>query len=116
MGKASRDKGKRFERMVALLFKEHFGSKLAYRGAPIQASGGCKAADVVVPEFPFLHVECSHGKTVSPHAKMQQAIRDSGGKMPVVVTRRDRGDVLVTLRFEDFAKVFDMDRLENLEA
>lgn len=104
MGKASRDKGKRFEREIAAIFRARFG--LAYRGAPVQASGGCQLPDVVVP-LP-LHLECSHGKTVSVQGKLDQAIRDArAGMVPIAITRRDRGETIASMRLEDLLDILE---------
>ena len=104
MGKASRDKGKRFEREIASVFRERFGH--SYRGAPLQASGGCIMPDVVTP-LP-IHIECSHGKAVSAHGKLEQAIRDArAGMVPIAITRRDRGETIASLRLEDLLDILE---------
>lgn len=104
MGKSQREKGKRFEREIATVFRARFG--VGYRGAPVQAAGNCQLPDVVV-NLP-VHLECSHGKTVSPHGKLDQAIRDAkAGAIPIAVTRRDRGETIASLRLDDLLDILD---------
>lgn len=100
-GKRSRDKGKRGEREAAELLRDIFPE--ARRGLSQSRGGGAEEPDIVGLGRPW-HIEVGVGATVSPVAKMLQAIRDAKeGSMPVVLSRRDRCQWMVTLRWSDFA-------------
>ena len=106
MGRRSTTKGKRYEREVVRVF-EAAGHR-ARRMAPLQARLGGDVPDVeVVATAPVddvvLAVECKvSGRTPSPHAAMAQAIESApAGALPVVVSRKDRGESLATLRLDD---------------
>jgi len=105
MGKMSREKGKRFEREVANLFKEK--GFTASRSAQCMGKTG-QAADVI--GVPGIHIECKHVEKMSLYEWMAQAIRDteaeSKGNLPVVIHKQNRKDILVSMRYEDFIKIF----------
>ena len=105
MGKMSREKGKRFEREVANLFKEK--GFTASRSAQCMGKTG-QAADVI--GVPGIHIECKHVEKMSLYEWMAQAIRDSEaegkGNLPVVIHKQNRKDVLVSMRFDDFMEIF----------
>jgi len=98
-GKASREKGKRFERAVARLFRDELGLD-AWRGR--QERTGESAPDVDVPG---LWVECKSQRLTNPRAALAQAIADSKGspdRIPIAVTKDDRQVPIVTMRLADF--------------
>lgn len=101
MGKASRDKGKRFERALASRFRE-YGYDARRTAQNCGKSGD--AADVV--GLPGIHVEAKHVEAMRLYEWMAQAIRDAeaGGKgaLPAVFHKKNNADILVTMRFEDF--------------
>lgn len=104
MGKMSRDKGKRFERTVAHMFRDE--GYEARRSAQYCGKTG-DAADVVGP--PGIHIECKHVETSKKiYDWMDQAVRDSGksGNKPVVIHHRNNCDTLVTMRFEDWIEIY----------
>lgn len=105
MGKASRDKGKRFERALASRFREYGYD--ARRTAQYCGNTG-DASDVV--GLPGIHVEAKHVEKMSLYEWMAQAIRDAeaGGKgnLPAVFHKKNNADILVTMRFDDFMTVY----------
>lgn len=98
----SGDKGKRFEREVRDLFKHALNCQ-ARRGQ--QFRGGPDSPDVIVDCLPQVHVECKHVNRLSIYVALEQAIRDAGEKVPIVVHKADRKEVLVTLRFSDLTRL-----------
>jgi len=103
MGKMSRNKGATFERLIASILKVIWPS--AKRG--LQSRGGGKEVeDVIIPEW---HVEAMHGVRPNIYKKYDQACHDikSGGstKKPLIITRKNNGDILTTLRIDDFVEL-----------
>lgn len=105
MGKASRDKGKRFERALASRFREYGYD--ARRTAQYCGNTG-DASDVV--GLPGIHVEAKHVETMRLYEWMAQAIRDAeaGGKgaLPAVFHKKNNADILVTMRLEDWMNLY----------
>lgn len=103
MGKInSRDKGARAEREFAHLLREH--GYEAERGC--QHSGGKDSPDVK-SNMPSVHWEIKRTEKLNLQNAMEQAKRDAGeNEMPVVGHRRNRTEWLVTMRFEDWIKLF----------
>lgn len=101
MAKLSRDKGKRFERQVAHIFRQ-WGYP-ARRTA--QVDGGL-AADVLVEDMPRLHVECKHHKRIGAMRFMDQAMRDKKtDARPIVFLREDHGDPHVLIHASFFMEL-----------
>lgn len=104
-GKMSRDKGKRGERFTASLFREYGYD--AKRSAQFCGKTG-QAADVV--GVPLLHLEVKFQERMSLYDWMGQAVRDSEaegkGNLPVVIHKQNNKDLLVTMRFEDWIKLY----------
>ena len=100
MGKMSRDKGKRFEREVAQLFKEHGYD--AHRTAQFKGKTGA-AGDV--EGVPGIHIECKHQERMNLYDWMNQSIDDASaedkGNLPVVIHKANNKPVLVSMLFED---------------
>ena len=105
MGKASRDKGKRFERSLASRFREYGYD--ARRTAQYCGNTG-DASDVV--GLPGIHVEAKHVEAMRLYEWMAQAIRDAeaGGKgnLPAVFHKKNNADILVTMRLEDWFHLY----------
>lgn len=96
----SRQKGARSERELRDVFKEH-GFDQAYRGQQFQ--GGTESPDVVVPELPWLHIECKNVKNLNIWKALEQAIRDAGDqKAPAVFFKRNGTDWFVAMPVEDW--------------
>ena len=105
MGKASRDKGKRFERQLASLFREQGYD--ARRTAQYCGNTG-DASDVV--GLPGIHVEAKHQERMNLYEWMSQAIRDAeagGGKtLPAVFHKKNNAEILVTMTIDDWFNLY----------
>jgi hypothetical protein len=105
-GRRSRTKGRVFERLVAKMLRAVWPE--AKRG--FQSRSGRDAPDV---DGCPLWVETKHGARVNVRAAMRQALASTDGRPVVVVSREDRGEVLVTMRFEEWlAQWLDRKALE----
>ena len=97
----SREKGKRFERLVAGLFRS-IGYE-ARRGQ--QYCGANGDADVV--GVPGIHIECKAREKTELYDWMAQAKSDAReGELPVVIHKKNNCAVLVTMEFDDWAQMF----------
>lgn len=99
----SKQKGARFERSLASKFKEYGFD--ARRTAQYCGNTG-DAADVV--GLPGIHVEAKHQEKMMLYDWMAQAVRDAEktGNIPAVFHKKNNADILVTMRFEDFMKIY----------
>lgn len=100
----SKQKGARFERQLASLFREH-GYSDSRRTAQYCGNTG-DASDVV--GLPGLHIEAKHQERMQLYDWMDQAKRDSAGSenLPVVFHKKNHHEILVTMRFDDFMKIY----------
>lgn len=102
----SKQKGARFERLLASKFRE-YGYVDARRTAQYCGNTG-DASDVV--GLPYLHIEAKHQETMQLYKWMDQAKRDAkAGKenrMPAVFHKKNNCDILVTMTFDDFMQVY----------
>lgn len=100
----SKQKGARFERQLASLFRE-FGYTDSRRTAQYCGNSG-DASDVV--GLPGIHVEAKHREKMQLYEWMEQAKRDSKGtgNVPAVFHKKNNHEILVTLRFEDFMNIY----------
>lgn len=101
MGRKSKQKGKRGEREACDVLRPLFPD---VRRKAMQARGGHEGADL--ENTPGYHVEVGVG-AVNPATKWEQAHRDAlaehgtlGEVTPIALTRRDRGEWLVTMSAE----------------
>lgn len=104
MGKInSKQKGARFERQLASMFRD-YGYE-ARRTAQYCGNTG-DASDVV--GLPHIHIEAKHQETMRLYDWMDQAKRDSTGtgNMPVVFHKKNNADVLVTMQFDDWMRLY----------
>lgn len=98
----SKNKGCRGERQWAEFCREH-GFADAKRGQ--QFAGGVDSPDVT--GLPGIHIEVKRQERTSIHDWMRQAIRDSEGKkIPIVAHRRNREGWLVTMRAEEWMRLY----------
>ena len=98
MGKSQRDKGKRGEREVAKILKDH-GYADARRGQQYKGSAGSPD----VEGLPGFHIEVKRTEVLRLTDFFEQAIEESEyDEIPVVVWRRDHGKWFAILGFEDF--------------
>lgn len=97
----SREKGKRMELLVAKAFREH-GFSDARRSQQFAGING--DADVVGGPVGY-HIECKAVERLNIHEAMEQSKRDArDGEIPVVIHKKNREEILVTMRFEDWIK------------
>ena len=101
MSKFSRDKGKRGEREIALVLREH-GFE-ARRGQ--QYCGANGDADVI--GVPGLHIEVKRTEKFRMYEALDQARNDAiEDELPVVFTRKNNCDWVACLRLDDFMELF----------
>lgn len=100
IGKRSREKGKRGERMLAKeLRKCGYDSR---RG--VQYNGSDGSADVT--GLPGIHIECKFVENLNIKDAMRQSIDNAKeGEMPVVIHKKSRHPWEVTIRLSDMAKM-----------
>lgn len=100
----SKQKGARFERQLASMFRE-YGYTEARRTAQYCGNTG-EASDVV--GLPGIHIEAKHQERMQLYDWMEQAKRDSEGtgNLPVVFHKKNNHEILVTMRFEDFMEIY----------
>lgn len=106
MGKMQRDKGARFERIVAELFRDK-GFKGAFRTCQYSGKSGL-AADI---EGVYgLHIECKHQEQMHLYDWIAQADRDNEASpyntRPVVIHKANNKPILVTMHFDDFIELY----------
>ena len=98
----SKRKGGEGERQWAEFCREH-GFTEARRG--VQFKGGFDSPDVT--GLPGIHQEVKRVEKLNIHEAMKQSIRDSEGKaLPIVAHRRNREEWLVTMRAEDWMRLY----------
>lgn len=109
----SKDKGARFERELAGRFRED-GFSDARRTAQYCGNTG-DASDVV--GLPGIHVEAKHQERMQLYDWMDQAVRDSGNStdLPVVFHRKNHAEILVTMRYEDWMRLYKESDLVGVE-
>ena len=102
----SKQKGARFERLLASKFREH-GYSDARRTAQYCGNTG-DASDVV--GLPGIHVEAKHSEKMELYKWMSQAKRDAeaggGDNLPTVFHKKNNADILVTMRIEDWFNLY----------
>ena len=102
----SREKGAQFERDLAKYLRDRgYDSR---RGQ--QYCGTSGDADVV--GLPGIHIEAKRREKMELYTWMAQAVRDSEGTgdIPVVIHKQSRKDILVTMRLDDFMKIYEKGR------
>ena len=109
--RANRAKGHSFERQVANQLREIYPD--ARRG--LQYQDGSIAPDVVIGDY---WVECKRSaRNTQPKTALDQAIeacsKAKSDKVPITVTKDDRRDALVTMRFSDFLELLIKLKKEN---
>lgn len=99
----SKQKGARFERALASKLREHgYDTR---RTAQYCGNTG-DAADVV--GLPNIHIEAKHQERMQLYDWMAQAKRDSkGGNLPAVFHKKNNANILVTMEFEDWLKLYE---------
>lgn len=109
MGKInSRDKGAKGERELAHIL-EDYGYE-SRRG--VQYNGSDGSADVV--GLPGIHIEAKRVERLNLYDAMAQAIHDAReGEIPAVFHRRNHDYWKVTMRLEDFMKLYEEWEVHN---
>ena len=99
----SKQKGARFERSLASKFRQ-YGYE-ARRTAQYCGNTG-DASDVV--GLPYIHIEAKHVERLNIYDAMEQAKRDSANSnnMPVVFHKKNNHEILVTMQFDSFMKLY----------
>ena len=106
MGRMSREKGKRFERFVANLFKD-WGYD-THRTAQFKGKTG-DAGDV--EGAPYIHIEAKHQERMCLYDWMEQSEADAraegAGNLPVVIHKANNKSVLVTMKWEHWIQLYN---------
>jgi Holliday junction resolvase len=101
----SKQKGARFERLLASRFREYGYD--ARRTAQYCGNTG-DAADVI--GLPGIHVEAKHAEQMRLYEWVSQAKRDAlagGGKrLPAVFHKRNHAEILVTMELDDWMNLY----------
>lgn len=93
----SRQKGAAFERSIAKILRERGFD--ARRGQ--QYSGLQGDADVI--GLPGIHIEAKAVERLDLYGAYEQSMRDSReGEVPVVIHKKNRKQILITMSFSDF--------------
>ena len=101
MGKTQREKGKRGERELAEILRDHGYD--CRRGQ--QFCGISGDADVI--GLPGIHIECKRVERLNLMDAVKQSVRDSrADEFSTVFHRRDRSEWLVTMRLSDWIQVY----------
>jgi hypothetical protein len=110
MGKMQREKGKRFERLIANKLREFFPEHAEIIRRSIQSR---EAEESDVAGLPGLWVECQDAITPTPLKKLEQAEGDirmnklESDIIPIAITHKIRAkDIIVTLRLSHLHYVF----------
>ena len=103
----SRAKGAAAEREFASYLKARGHD--ARRGQ--QFSGGTDSPDVVCPTLPGIHFEVKRVEKGNLYLWLDQAMRDAGSKVPVVVHRKNKREWVAILSLDELLNL-----LENAHA
>lgn len=99
----SRQKGARAEREAAAEWAALFpGTVTARRGQ--QFAGGTESPDVVT-SMENVHLEVKRTEKGNPYRWMEQAVRDAGPKLPIVLHRRNGEEWLAIVRLADVPRL-----------
>lgn len=96
----SKQKGKRGELEWAKWLRDNLKVQ-AIRG--VQYCGASNSPDVV--GLVSTHFECKRVEALNIDKAMEQASRDCGPNVPVVVHRKNRGEWLVTVKAKDWKRI-----------
>ena len=102
----SKQKGARFERLLASKFRE-YGYTDSRRTAQYCGNTG-DASDVI--GLPYLHIEAKHQEAMRLYDWMAQAARDAEASekdvLPAVFHKKNNAPILVTMELKDFMKIY----------
>lgn len=106
MGRMEREKGHKFEREVANIFKEIFPE--ARRHLEYQMS---EANGVDLVGTGNYRIQCKRGRKYSSLSKIKEVTAEEYlGEVPVLVTQGDHERILVALPIEEFIRLLKRDR------
>lgn len=102
----SKQKGARFERLLASKFRD-YGYTDARRTAQYCGNTG-DASDVA--GLPYIHIEAKHQEQMRLYDWMDQAKRDAKAnnenRIPAVFHKKNNAEILVTMTFDDFMQIY----------
>ncbi len=101
----SKQKGARFERQLARIFRD-YGYRDCRRTAQYCGNTG-DASDVV--GLPGIHVEAKHQEKMQLYNWMDQAKRDAkagGDNLPAVFHRKNNAEILVTMTLDNWMQLY----------
>lgn len=101
MGRRSLTKGKRGEREAAAEIRRLFGTE-ATRGR--QFCGGPDSPDIVTG-LPDIHFEVKRAESLAIFAAIEQAVKDAGEQVPVVLHRKNNKPWLAIVRLDDLPRL-----------
>lgn len=104
-------KGKDGEREAAHAIEQHLGIP-ARRGQ--QFSGSPDSPDVVI-DLPGVHVEVKRTEALRLYDAVDQARRDGGGQVPLVLHRRNRGEWLAIVPLSELMRLVELLYLAKAE-
>ena len=104
----SRDKGKRGEREWAKVCNDNGYN--CRRGCQYN---GLDGDDVI--GLPGVHIEVKRVEKLNIYDAICQSVRDSKGRVPIVAHRKNNCDWLVTMRAEDWFKLYRSWDFDNLQ-
>lgn len=97
----SRNKGAAGERELAAKLREYGYN--CRRGQQYSGANG----DADVTGLPGVHIECKRVEKLNLYDAMAQAVRDAkNGETPAVFHRKNNKEWLVTLRLDDYMKMY----------
>ena len=97
----SKQKGARFERLLASKLREYgYDTR---RTAQYCGNTG-DAADVC--GLPYIHIEAKHQERMQLYDWMAQAKRDAKEGMPTVFHKKNNAPILVTMEFDDWMTIY----------
>jgi hypothetical protein len=99
----SRDKGARFERTIAGMFRDY-----GYQAERTAQHCGKNGDAPDVRGVRGIHIETKAVERLNIYDAMDQAKRDSKNtdNLPTVIHKKNNHEVLVTMRFEDWMKLY----------
>ena len=100
MSRHSREKGKRGEREVASLLREHGYD--AHRGQ--QSKGGQDSPDVT--GLPGIHIEGKRTERFNLYGALHQSKEDAGTDLPIVIHRKNNEEWVVIQPLKDWIQMF----------
>lgn len=114
MSGLSRRKGKEYELEVVAVLRAIF--PVAKRGCAQARNARIEEDHKADVENTPYWIECSHGRRINVMAKLLQAAKATDGRMPIAVTRRNRGPSIATLSLEHLVTLLrDVELLRMLD-